>query len=63
MTDPIKTVEGDAKTVLTDVQAEIAKLHADETKASGWIALHHVVIYVFLAFVVGSLSGYFLHVK
>lgn len=60
MTDELKIVEADATAALTDVQTEIAKLHADETKAGNWIAIHHVIIYVALAFVAGSISGYFL---
>lgn len=61
MTDEIKVAETDATTALSDVKAEITKLEADEKKVAGWIAIHHVIIYVGLAFVVGAITGYFLH--
>lgn len=63
MTDEVKTVETDATTALADTKAEISKLAADEKKVAGWTAIHHVYIYIYvaLAFVVGAITGYFLH--
>lgn len=60
MTDEIKTIETDATAAFDHTKEVIGALEADETKAGNWIAIHHVYIYVGIAFVVGLIGGYFL---
>lgn len=61
MPDEIKAVEGDATSALAHTEAEMAKLEVVEARAANWVQIHHVIIFVALAFIVGSISGYFLH--
>lgn len=58
MTDEIKAVEGDAKTVLADTNRVIEGLEADEVKAGGWVKTHVAWIIGLGCFVLGAATRF-----